>query len=152
MWRSLSVLFGVGALFVCLSFSKSSAAEAIPAGQKIFLDNKCTQCHNISALKIAKAKADKDEKEEEEASEGSKKVDPPDLSSVGKDHKADWFVKWLNKEEKVEGRKHKKKFKGSPESLDTLTQWIATLKYDVPKNPKDKAEKSGKKEKESSDE
>ena len=68
MWRSLSVLFSVGALFVCLSFSKSSAADAaMPDGQKIFLDNKCTQCHNISALKIAKAKADKDEKEEEEA-------------------------------------------------------------------------------------
>ena len=141
MWKSLSVLFTVGALWVCLSFTKSVAAEAapkadVPAGQRIFLDNKCIQCHNISALKISKAKADKEESEEEEASEGEKKVDPPDLSGIGKDHDAKWFTKWLNKEEKVEGRKHKKKFKGSPESLDTLTQWIATLKYDVPKKAK----------------
>ena len=150
MWKSLSVLFAVGAFFVCLSFSKSSAAEAIPAGQKIFLDNKCTQCHNISALKIAKAKADKDEKEEEEASEGGKKVDPPDLSDVGKDkdHDAAWFSKWLMKEEKIEGRKHKKKFKGSPEELKTVTEWLTTLKFDVPK----KKDGAGKKEKESSDE
>ena len=152
MLKSLSVLFTVGALFVCLSFSKSSAAEVakadVPAGQKLFLDNKCTQCHGIDALKISKAKADKEE--EEEASEGGKKVDPPDLSDVGKDkdHDAAWFSKWLMKEEKIEGRKHKKKFKGTPEELKTVSEWLTTLKYDAPK----KKDKAGKKEKESSDE
>ncbi len=153
MLKSLSVLFTIGGLCVCLSLSKSFAAEVakagVPAGQKIFLDNKCTQCHAIDALKISKAKADKDE-EEEEASEGGKKVDPPDLSDAGKnkDHDAAWFSKWLMKEEKVEGRKHKKKFKGSPEELKTVSEWLTTLKYDAPK----KKDKAGKKEKESSDE
>ncbi len=149
MWRSLSILFTVGALFVCLSFSKTVAAEAAPAGQKLFLDNKCTQCHAIDALKIAKAKSDKGE-EDEEASEGGKKVDPPDLSDAGKDkdHDAAWFSKWLMKEEKVEGRKHKKKFKGSPEELKTMSEWLTTLKFDAPK----KKDGGGKKEKASSDE
>ena len=147
MWKSLSVLLTAAALCVGLSFSKSVAAEAakadIPAGQKLFLDNKCTQCHNISALKIAKVKSDNAE-EEEEASEGGKKVEPPDLSDIGKDkdHDAAWFTKWLMKEEKIEGRKHKKKFKGSPEELKTVADWLTTLKFDAPK----KKDKAGKKD------
>ena len=65
-----------------------------------------------------------------------------------KDHDAAWFSKWLMKEEKVEGRKHKKKFKGSPEELKTMSEWLTTLKFDAPK----KKDGGGKKEKASSDE
>jgi hypothetical protein len=44
------------------------------------------------------------------------------------------MVKFLKKIEKLEGRKHKKKFKGSDEDLQAISDWLGTLKFDVPKD------------------
>ena len=133
MWKTLSITLGMGVCLLGLTLSHADAAKDADApGKKIFVDHKCTQCHSIDALKIAKVKSD--DKDEEEEGEG-KKVDPPDLSDVGKDkdHTVAWITKWLMKEEKIEGRKHKKKFKGTDEELKTVSEWLVTLKYDVPK-------------------
>ena len=130
MWKYLSTSLGTAVLLFCLSAAGRVAAGEEPAGQKLFIKNKCSQCHTIDALKISKEES---EEEEEEAEEGEKKVDPPDLSGAGKEREAAWIVKWLKKLEKVEGRKHKKKFKGSEEELQALSEWLATLKVDVPK-------------------
>lgn len=115
-------------LLTLFSFKAAVAAEE-PAGQKIYIKQKCSQCHPIEALKIAKVESD--EEEAEEADE--EKVDPPDLSGVGKERTAEWIVKWEKKEEQIKGRKHKKKYKGTDEELKTLAEWLATLKFDVPK-------------------
>ncbi len=132
MWKQTLLSLGTGMLLAGLTPMRAQADAAVPAGQKIFLQNKCTQCHAISALKIAKVKSDEStaDVDEDEALLG-KKIEPPDLSDVGKKKEKDWIVKWLKKEVKLDGHKHKKKFKGSDEELDTLATWVASLKYDV---------------------
>jgi mono/diheme cytochrome c family protein len=131
MWKlSLSSL-ALGLMLPVLVANRVDAAEVIPPGQKIFTDFKCAQCHSIDSLKIAKVKSD--EKDEEATEEGGKKQEPSDLSDAGKRHDAAFISKWLMKEEKIEGKKHKKKFKGNPDELKTLSDWLGTLKYNVPK-------------------
>lgn len=129
MWKLTLASMGAGIALLFLMATPAKADDA--AAIKLFKDNKCTQCHAIDALKIEKVKGDEEEKDE--ADEGGKKVDPPDLGGAGKEHDAAFISKWLMKEEKIEGKKHKKKFKGSPEDLKVLSDWLATLKYDVPK-------------------
>ena len=130
MWQlSLSSL-AAGLVLICLGAARVGAEDAVPPAQKIFTTNKCTQCHSIDSLKIAKVKS---EEKEEELAEGEEKIDPPDLSGVGKEHDPAFITKWLMKEEKIDGHKHKKKFKGSPEDLKVLADWLGTLKYNVPK-------------------
>ncbi len=119
-----------GLVLVALGATRSSADDAVSPGQKIFTENKCTQCHAIAALKILKVESDEKEAPEDE---GGKKIDPPDLGDAGKEHDAAFITKWLMKEEKIDGHKHKKKFKGSEEDLKVLADWLGTLKYDVPK-------------------
>lgn len=123
----------LGLVIAVLGATRIYATEVIPPGQKMFTEFKCTQCHTIDSLKIAKVKS---EEKEEEAEEGGKKVDPPDLSNAGKQHDVAFISKWLLKEEKIEGKKHKKKFKGTEEELKTLSEWLGTLKFDVPKKKK----------------
>ncbi len=130
MWKLTLTSFAAGIALICMGASRASAGD-VPAGQKIFTENKCTQCHSIDSLKIAKVKSADDE---EVKDENGKKLEPPDLSGIGKDHDAAWFTKWLKKEQEVDGHKHKKKFKGSEDELKTLTEWIVSdLKYNVPK-------------------
>jgi mono/diheme cytochrome c family protein len=126
-----TAIVGAAILYFLLTATAAGAAEADPAGKKLFLKNKCAQCHTITALKILK---DEDGGEEEELAEGEEKRDPPDLSGVGNEQKPEWMVKFLKKIEKLEGRKHKKKFKGSDEDLQAISDWLGTLKFDVPKD------------------
>ncbi len=133
MWKvSLSAIAVVAAM---IAMSPSTAkSEDAPPGQKIFIKLKCNQCHSIDSLKIAKVKSAEDD--EEEADEDEEKIEPSDLSGTGKEHDAAFMVKWLKKEVKLDGHKHKKKFKGSPEELQTVSDWLATLKFNVPKKKK----------------
>lgn len=87
-----------------------------PPGKVIFKDSKCGTCHSITAQGIAKAGEEKKEKA------------APDLSDVGTKHKADWISKYLLKKETLNDDKHLKKFKGTDEELETLSNWLATLK------------------------
>ena len=132
MWKLTLSSLAAGLVLMCLGVARVSAGEAVVPGQKIFTGNKCTQCHSIDSLKISKVKSEEKE-EEEELAEGEEKRDPPDLSGVGNEHDPAFITKWLMKEEKIKGHKHKKKFKGSPEDLKVLADWLGTLKYNVPK-------------------
>lgn len=139
MWKLSTAAFAAALLLGGLT--SLAGAEEDPPGKKIYLKLKCQQCHTIEALNISKVEGE--EEEEEEAVEGEEKVDPPDLSGAGKERTAEWHAKWLKKEEKTKkGRKHKKKFKGTAEELTVLSAWLATLKYDVPKNKQDGASKA----------
>lgn len=86
-----------------------SAVET--SGKDIFLNNKCNVCHGISSLEI------------------TGKPNYPDLSEFGKKEVTLEFVKkFLNKEEKQNGKAHPVKFKGSDEELTVLVTWLQTLK------------------------
>ena len=96
------------ALFAfAFSFSQSNELD----GQQIFTDSKCTKCHSVESLEIV-----------------SSKDEPLDLSNIGADKDAEFLKKYLVKEETMNDKKHKTKFKGSDEELNTLVDWLLTLK------------------------
>jgi hypothetical protein len=96
------------ALFAfAFSFSQSTELD----GQQIFADSKCIKCHSVESLEIV-----------------SSKDKPLDLSNVGADKDAEFLKKYLVKEEMINDKKHKTKFKGSDEELNTLVDWLLTLK------------------------
>ena len=65
---------------------------------------------------------DEDEYEEE--------VEAPDLSNVGTTHDAKWISQYLRKKIAKDGKKHKKRFKGSQEERKILAIWLESLKYE----------------------
>jgi cytochrome c2 len=87
-----------------------------PPGKIIFKDNKCGSCHSIKSQGIVKG------------GEDTKDKAAPDLSNAGTKHNAAWMSKYLLKKETLNDEKHLKKFKGSDEDLEVLTNWLATLK------------------------
>ncbi|MBT8379477.1 MAG: cytochrome c [Ignavibacteria bacterium] len=104
----LLFISAIVALFAfAFSFSQSDEVD----GQQIFTDSKCIKCHSVESLEIT-----------------SKKDDALDLSNVGADSDAEFLKKYLVKEETMNDKKHKTKFKGSEEELNTLVDWLLTLK------------------------
>jgi mono/diheme cytochrome c family protein len=90
-----------------------ASAQDVPAGQKLFMDNNCNNCHSVDALTIAKKMA------------SSKAAD---LSTIGSTRDAEWLTKYISKEADIEGKKHMATFKGKPEDLKVLVDWLASLK------------------------
>lgn len=80
-------------------------------GQKVFVDQKCGSCHTVTAADLT-----------------SKNKKATDLSSVGKEYKADFLEKYLAKKEKIDGKEHKAAFKGSDKELKDLAKWLESLK------------------------
>jgi len=91
-----------------------SAALAADA-KELFVASKCVKCHSIESQGVAATPKKGDED----------KVH--DLSKVGAEHTADWIQKFLRKQELLEGKKHKLKFRGSDADLETLATWLASL-------------------------
>ncbi len=95
-----------------LSVSLITSAEE-KTGKDIFVNNKCNMCHSINSLSIESKMPNK----------------YPDLSEVGKlDLKTADIKKYLMKEGDLNGKKHAIKFKGDAAELDTLVNWLQTLK------------------------
>lgn len=99
---SIVLLFG-------LTFSYSQSEES--EGQKIFIANKCGSCHSVESAGLT-----------------SKKKDAVDLSSTGDDRTIEFLKKYIAKEEKINDKAHKFTFKGSEEELNSLTEWLESLK------------------------
>ena len=59
----------------------------------------------------------------------SEKTKGPDLSTIGSEHDAAWLAKWLRQEVAGEdGKKHSKEWKGTPEQLQQVSDFLAALK------------------------
>jgi hypothetical protein len=104
-----SLLVAALALVGFLMTSTPSHAD----GKSVFLTNKCTHCHTVNSMHIARSG------DEEK---------PVDLSKVGAQKNADWIKKYLLKETDLKGKKHKKAWKGSDADLNALAGWLAGLK------------------------
>ncbi|MBZ0199026.1 MAG: cytochrome c [Ignavibacteriaceae bacterium] len=102
-------------LFILAVIALYGFAYSIPmedvSGEKIFVDNKCTMCHSVSASEIT-----------------SKKKDAADLSKLSNVLTADFLTKYLKKEEAIDGEKHKVTFKGTEEDLNKMVEWLLTFK------------------------
>ncbi len=112
-------------------------------GRKIFVENRCYTCHTINA------EAEQIQKEMEEFAKSKgvelKETDEDgddekhDLSNGGNERNSEWLTKFLKspkeyfKDEadckKLAKKKDRKKFKGSDEELQTLVNYLASLKY-----------------------
>src|SRR5690349_9450927 len=97
-------LFATGLALGLLTVGQAASAND---GKKVFVDNKCAQCHSIKSENIAA--------EEKES---------VDLSGVGTRHPAAWLKGYLLKTEEKDGKKHKKKFRGTDAELDALVAWL----------------------------
>ncbi|MCE1188969.1 MAG: cytochrome c [Ignavibacteria bacterium] len=84
-----------------------------PAGKKVFTDAKCSACHSVQTAGI-EAKM--------------KKKDTPDLGGIVTKKNAELVKKYLVKQEKINDKNHPAQFKGTPEELAKLVEWLGTVK------------------------
>jgi mono/diheme cytochrome c family protein len=104
-----------GIVVAALAGFVTAAVHAQDAGQKAFDANKCSNCHSIDKLSIARKIQ-------------SEKMAGPDLSKVGAEHDAAWITKWVMREVKKDDKTHKSEYKGTKEDLQTISTWLAALK------------------------
>lgn len=123
-WSVVSAMAAAALLAACVAgAAEGKAPGKAPDGKELFTSSKCTTCHSIEAEKIERKKA----ATTAAASETAKKK--PDLSGVGAKNDAAWIAKYLMKEVKLEEKLHPSvKFRGTPEELQTLAGWLASLK------------------------
>lgn len=100
------------AIVALYGFAFTMAADDGPDGKQIFIDKKCVSCHSVETAAI----------------ESTKKSDAVDLSNTGAGAEAEFMTKYLLKEEKIDDKAHKTKFKGTDEELKALVDWLLTLK------------------------
>ncbi len=113
--KRLLPIAGILVFAVAVFFANPAKSDDGGAGKKLFLAQKCNLCHSIPPAGI-------------EAMTKSAAIKGPDLVNVGDRHDKEWVKKWLRLEETMNGKKHKKKFSGSDEELDTLVDWVLSHK------------------------
>ena len=108
--RTTKVFVGaaVAALFVLIS-----APVAAGDGQAAFTAQKCNMCHSVPKAEI-------------EAKVKSETMKGPDLPNPERD--AAWIQDYLNKKVQLDGKDHKKEFKGTEEELAAIAAWLVELK------------------------
>jgi cytochrome c1 len=124
--RTTSIALAAAAAVVgaqAVTSGTATAAEKIP-GMEHFLAQGCNQCHSVKSAGI-EVKSDGEKPELEEGGPV-----PPDLSGVGKKHDSKFLHLFVTKQVELHDKKHMKKFKGTPEELDELVNWLLTLKAD----------------------
>ncbi len=104
MKKFTAIVLAAVALF---AFSNVRAEDAKKDGKAIFTASKCAMCHTFDAAGIKKLE---------------KKTD-----LVG-GMAAEKVEKYLMQESEINGKKHKTKFKGTPEDLAVMAKWIASVK------------------------
>jgi cytochrome c551/c552 len=75
----------------------------------IFLQEKCTSCHSITSAGIA----DKVQR---------------DLSGIGAKRSESWITQFLQNQVDLDGKPHKKTFKGTDAELKMVARWLAAMK------------------------
>ena len=132
--KTLGMALGTAlVLMVTAGSAAADDAKKVPDGKPIFLNYKCSSCHEIASQGVTKKAAATPAATPAApatpgtpASTTSRK--PPDLSGVGLVRKADWIKGYLQKKESIEDRKHMKAFKGTDAELATLAGWLESLK------------------------
>ncbi|HEY6438193.1 MAG TPA: c-type cytochrome [Ignavibacteriaceae bacterium] len=111
----LYVLF-ISAIVALFAFAFSFSQGQVLDGKQIFIDNKCNNCHTVNSNEIT-----------------SKKDDAVDLSNASSAGDVHLIKSYLLKEAKINDTEHKMKFKGSDEDLNTLSEWLSSLKTETAK-------------------
>jgi len=112
MKKVTAYLLAMSVLIVLYGFQANQINDDVPAGEKIFIENKCATCHSVEAAGIILKK---------------KKKTVPDLSDVGSKLEPAFIMKFITKQETLNDAKHMYGFKGSDEDLKTLVDWLVGL-------------------------
>lgn len=119
----------IWSIVIAMSLGTTSLlAQDKAAATALFSKHSCTGCHSIKAHGIEKKASASDAKDADEEKDDGDKKEAPDLSKAGKERDATWIGKYMMKKEKIKGKAHKKKFKGTPEEKEVLATWLASLK------------------------
>ncbi len=112
---SRSFLCGLVALALAgpLTDPTPVAAEDLADGRALFIDQKCHMCHSVPELDVV-------------AMAKSKKMRGPDMPAESRE--PDWIVRYLKREVQLNGKDHKKEFKGTEEELRAIAAWLVELK------------------------
>lgn len=109
-------LLALTILLLAVAFAGSLAAEEEPAldGKTLFTDtHKCNMCHGVPAAEIvAKTKNEK-----------MKGGDLGGKIETGLEE----LAAYVRKEAELDGKTHKKPFKGTDEELQAIVDWLASL-------------------------
>lgn len=130
----LTIRLSALAMALAAIFLLNSPASAGEAGKEIFVEYQCVSCHSVSAYSISLVKVE--EEADDWGDEDEQVIEPPDLSDVGLKHEKKFLSMYLRKKADIDGRKHKKRFKGTKEERKTLVIWLSTLtKSPAPSTP-----------------
>jgi hypothetical protein len=113
----------LGFIIVGMFSTDISLAQDQATAVAIFTEHECQGCHSVQ---IAKIDLDIGDLEPDEIDE-----DAPDLSGVGLEHEIDWLKLYLKKKNKQNGEKHEKKFRGTDDEFEVLTNWLVSMKTEV---------------------
>ncbi len=104
-------LFLVLSIVALYGFAYAIAGNDEPDGKKLFVDYKCNMCHTVKSVGIE-----------------SKKSDADDIVQLEAEKNAEFWMKYLMKQEKLNGKDHKTAFKGKEEDLQKIVDWLMTIK------------------------
>lgn len=126
-------------------------AVAADPGVKVFIEKRCYTCHTINAksAEVEKEKAafikESGAEAEEEGEGDDKETRGGDLSDVGKKRDAAWLTDFLKSPkgqfkddadcQREAKKKDRKKFKGTPEELNSLMALLQSLKQEAKQVP-----------------
>lgn len=106
----LFIVIGIVGLY---GFAYTIANEDEPEGKKLFVEYKCNMCHTVKSVGIE-----------------SKKSDAHDIVQLDNEKNTEFWLNYLMKKEKLNGKDHKTAFKGGEEDLRKLVDWMMALKKD----------------------
>ena len=138
------IIFTITVMIIMLGSAVAQDSTVKQKGIKLFIEHRCYTCHTINAEAEAIQK-------EKEAFAKSKGVDlksdtsekdegiAPDLSDVGNRVDAEFIKAFLQNPKKYfkdtpicqsnAKKKYRKRFRGTPDELDTLVAYLSSLKY-----------------------
>jgi hypothetical protein len=107
-------------VFVTFSWIRSNSDDAQKDGKTICINAKCNMCHALAKAEI------------EVKNKNSKAPDLGTLENIS--DKTDFLIKFLNKEETLNDKKHPIKFSGTEDELKILVAWLIDINKPAPKN------------------
>ncbi len=119
MKKAMPWVFLITVTVLCLALFALPAAPAAGEegsdAQKLFAEtHKCSMCHGVAAAGI-------------EAKTKSEKMKGPDLSGYTSDKELSEIADYVRKQTELDGKSHKKEFKGSDEELQAILDWLGSL-------------------------
>ena len=112
---SLVLVLALAAGLALVTGSMAPAAEEKHDAKALFTEaHKCNMCHSVKAAEI-------------EPKTSSDKMKGPDLSGYEMTMSFEKLSAFIRKTSQLDGKDHKKGFKGSDEELKAIVDWLGSL-------------------------